>query len=349
MLDDTFGDMLYIPRNIEGDLPSPLALRGKVLIKGKRPPGIDDEDNDIAAAESTFDDGRGGSVNERKAVDLPKIVPELARLTLFNGTKFKDFEKSIELPSTDMHSISEPKIEKIIEKGRDHLSLWKQYNKKHMTRTYPAGTRVDSSNYDPVVPWAMGCQLVALNFQTSDSPLILNDGRFRENGGCGYVLKPPFLTNEEHSPSSAIKLSIRILSGSCLPKVKGKKFGEVMDPYVVVSVHDACDAFPEKEQSSLSVTAESKTSSISDNGFCPQWKDAEIFSFDVNCPDVAMVKFSVMDREKSSSDRIMCEAAVPVSCLRCGYRSVHLYDNYGARPGAFAFATILVYVEKGSM
>uniref|UniRef100_A0A7S2Y369 phosphoinositide phospholipase C n=1 Tax=Entomoneis paludosa TaxID=265537 RepID=A0A7S2Y369_9STRA len=32
--------------------------------------------------------------------------------------------------------------------------------------------------------------MVALNFQTPDTPLIINDGRFRENKRCGYILKP---------------------------------------------------------------------------------------------------------------------------------------------------------------
>ena len=33
-------------------------------------------------------------------------------------------------------------------------------------RTYPKGTRFDSSNYDPTLLWGCGVQMVALNFQT---------------------------------------------------------------------------------------------------------------------------------------------------------------------------------------
>ncbi len=33
--------------------------------------------------------------------------------------------------------------------------------------------------------WNVGCQLVALNYQTAGSVMRLNDGRFRDNGGCG--------------------------------------------------------------------------------------------------------------------------------------------------------------------
>ena len=40
------------------------------------------------------------------------------------------------------------------------------YNKRQLSRVYPRGTRVDSSNFMPQMFWNAGCQLVALNFQT---------------------------------------------------------------------------------------------------------------------------------------------------------------------------------------
>ena len=77
------------------------------------------------------------------------------------------------------------------------------YNKRQISRLYPKGARVDSSNYMPQVGalhcplssylhhppstrlrdslvlqvqvfWNSGCQLVALNFQTPDLPMQLN-------------------------------------------------------------------------------------------------------------------------------------------------------------------------------
>lgn len=35
--------------------------------------------------------------------------------------------------------------------------------------------------------------LVALNFQTHGEQMDLNNGRFLQNGQCGYALKPPFM------------------------------------------------------------------------------------------------------------------------------------------------------------
>ena len=40
-----------------------------------------------------------------------------------------------------------------------------EYNSLQLSRIFPAGGRVDSSNYDPTVCWLAGCQIVALNFQ----------------------------------------------------------------------------------------------------------------------------------------------------------------------------------------
>lgn len=41
----------------------------------------------------------------------------------------------------------------------------------------------------------LSCHLlsVALNFQTAGEGMDLNDGLFRQNGNCGYVLKPRFM------------------------------------------------------------------------------------------------------------------------------------------------------------
>ena len=35
--------------------------------------------------------------------------------------------------------------------------------------------------------------MVALNYQTPDLGMQINQGLFRLNGGCGYVLKPAWL------------------------------------------------------------------------------------------------------------------------------------------------------------
>lgn len=62
---------------------------------------------------------------------------------------------------------------------------------------------------------------VALNFQTAGLEMDLNDGLFRQNGCCGYVLKPDFMrdANTQFSPDKPeerqgykpLRLSIQVL------------------------------------------------------------------------------------------------------------------------------------------
>jgi len=149
-LTDTFKNKLYVPRpeDVSGDLPAPEELRGMVVIKGKRPPESEDNPVDVEYDEeidqydtSAYEDGSPKSAKKKKGnsngtpAKPPKVVKELARLTLFHGTKFKEFEKSIGEPPSHMHSIGESKITSILSKSPRNAPLWRKYNVHHMTRT----------------------------------------------------------------------------------------------------------------------------------------------------------------------------------------------------------------------
>lgn len=45
--------------------------------------------------------------------------------------------------------------------------LFDRFTERNILRVFPAGTRIDSSNYNPVLAWNHGCQMVALNMQVS--------------------------------------------------------------------------------------------------------------------------------------------------------------------------------------
>lgn len=62
------------------------------------------------------------------------------------------------------------------------------YNMRQNSRIYPAGARVNSSNYMPQTYWNAGCQMVALNYQTPDTPMQLNLAKFEFNGTTGCVM-----------------------------------------------------------------------------------------------------------------------------------------------------------------
>lgn len=79
--------------------------------------------------------------------------------------------------------------------------------------------------------------MVALNFQTSDLPMQLNQGKFEYNGGCGYLLKPDFMRRPDktfdpfaESPVDGViaaQCSVRVISGQFLSDKKVGTYVEV--------------------------------------------------------------------------------------------------------------------------
>ncbi|EZG55492.1 phospholipase C-like protein [Gregarina niphandrodes] len=111
--------------------------------------------------------------------------------------------------------------------ARDLVDFHRQY----LSRIFPAGTRLWSSNYYPIPAWNWGCQMVALNYQVKGISMFLNHGRFRDNG---YVLKPrilrdptiPFdsrhVTKEilQQAEEQPLLISIEVMAGRQLPLAK---------------------------------------------------------------------------------------------------------------------------------
>jgi Phosphatidylinositol-specific phospholipase C, Y domain len=86
-------------------------------------------------------------------------------------------------------------------------------------RIYPGPLRLDSSNFNPSLFWAIGCQMVALNLQTPGVPTQLNQARFRQNGRCGYVLKPELSLGvlEKHLKWGSFKKPPRLKASDSSP------------------------------------------------------------------------------------------------------------------------------------
>lgn len=145
-----------------------------------------------------------------------------------------------------MVSFGETKSEDLAKRsGRDYV----RFTKKNLVRVYPKGMRTDSSNYEPIPHWNVGAQLVALNYQTNDKPMLFNDALFALNGGSGYVLKAEYLCKGDQygtsyrksvptAPDGKIKrVSIKIISGQHIPKPNKSTVGDVIDPYVKLQVY----------------------------------------------------------------------------------------------------------------
>ena len=277
---------------------------------------------------------------------LQPVSPSLAKLTLLHSANHRNWEKSSQLPSYAMHSIPDTRVVTKAEQGKEEWERWVEFNKAHFARVYPESA---SRNYNPVLPWAMGYQFVSMNF-IRNKFMLLNDGRFRENGNQGYVLKPEYLCNSTSSfePGSAgdalncttpRKISIRILSGMCLPKSVDKKSSSTINPFVRVTLYDASPA-------TLLPSPVFKTQVVDSNGLNPVWNSKEAANFSCLNPSVGMLLFSVYDHcNIHKTDLFIGSSAMPVSCIREGYRCVSLFDSNNARSGSMKHACLFIKVK----
>uniref|UniRef100_A0A8C3TDM5 1-phosphatidylinositol 4,5-bisphosphate phosphodiesterase delta-4 n=1 Tax=Chelydra serpentina TaxID=8475 RepID=A0A8C3TDM5_CHESE len=228
--------------------------------------------------------------------------------------------------------------------GSHHLRLppgnaFARHNAGQLTRIYPSGLRTDSSNYDPQEMWNVGCQLVALNVQTAGAEMDLSDGLFRQNGRCGYVLKPAFLRDagtafDPDDPRSRAeggpwRLAIQVISGQQLPKVANSKPSAIVDPLVRVEIHGV----PADQ-------ARRETQYVENNGFNPSW--GETLPFKVHVPELALVRFVVEDYDKASRNDFVAQFTLPFASLKSGYRHVHLLSKDGT---AIPPSSLFVHVQ----
>ncbi len=78
------------------------------------------------------------------------------RRVLFAADASKKFNEMSSFPETKLERFcTQPKVREFV-----------THNMQQVSRVYPKGQRIDSSNYDPMPCWLAGAQLVALNYQT---------------------------------------------------------------------------------------------------------------------------------------------------------------------------------------
>uniref|UniRef100_A0A8C1VUX2 Phosphoinositide phospholipase C n=1 Tax=Cyprinus carpio TaxID=7962 RepID=A0A8C1VUX2_CYPCA len=321
---DILGDML-LTNTVDGvssELPSPEALKRKILLKGKKigndsesPTGeVSDEDE---AAEMNKDSPASESLPTDGKVPKSKqnLCRELSDLMFCKSIHFHSFEHSrMSAKPDEMSSFSESKARKYSKEAGSDFVL---HNTRQLTRVYPSGIRTDSSNYCPVDMWNMGCQIVALNFQTAGMEMDLNDGLFTQNGCSGYILKPEILYY--HPLQFSVKVlnmfPLQVISGQQLPKLKQKEWS-IVDPLVRVEIYGV----------SLD-QAKQETKYIDNNGFNPRWN--ETLKFTIHTPELALVRFVVEDYDKASRNDFIGQYTLPFTCIQPGYRHVHLLSKDG--------------------
>jgi len=302
----------------------------------------------VTLAETTLDEKKAALAHAQKYKEkYDKVAPvslELASLALLDSCKLQNWEKSIALPCTKILSFPQGLVLHMLNLEAQVKGILR-FTRNHLLRSFPSWKVADGTthlNYNPVAQWAVGCQLVSMDFQVSDEHLLVNDGRFRMNGSSGYVLKPQYLLKDGNPSEKWQHWKLHVLSGRCLPKPTGRRgllsSGHV-NPYVRVYLYDGVTG---KNSAKLLYS----TASVDRNGLNPVWDTSKEFEVAVERPSIADVLFAAWDKRSDGSSDFIAGAAVPVSCMREGYRSVSLYDSLHTKLGPFSFASLFVRAQK---
>ncbi|XP_040509337.1 1-phosphatidylinositol 4,5-bisphosphate phosphodiesterase delta-3 isoform X1 [Gallus gallus] len=324
------GDML-LTQPLEGQdpsvLPSPEQLKGKVLVKGKKLPELQPEPCGVTSILDEEEEEETEEEDRLQAKDASHVAPELSAMVVYcQATPFPGLAQALQHPRPyEMSSFSERKARKLIKEAGP---AFMRYTSRQLSRVYPLGLKMTSSNYNPQEMWNAGCQLVALNFQTPGYEMDLNTGRFLGNGGCGYVLKPQFLRSPHSGSPRPLVLRIRVITAQQLPKLNREKLSSIVDPFVRVEIYGVT-ADCSKQQ----------TAYRSNNGFNPRWE--ETLTFQLQVPELALVRFVVEDHDSTSCNDFVGQFTLPLGSMREGYRHIHLLSKDGA---SLSPATLFVHV-----
>ncbi|KAM4626800.1 1-phosphatidylinositol 4,5-bisphosphate phosphodiesterase delta-4 [Discoglossus pictus] len=330
-------------------LPSPEELKGRILLKGKKIGGLEDclneqqEDSYMGEVSEDEDNGENEANLRTEDKSTPKkskerLSQELSDCIIYcKSVPFESFKHSkSNYKLYELSSFTEYKARKLVrEPGNEFV----RHTTWQLTRIYPTGLRTDSSNFNPQEMWNVGCQMVALNFQTAGVEMDLNDGLFQQNAHCGYILKPLFMRQMEtmFNPDqpqdsdgfSPVYLSIQVISAQQLPKVENSKEGSIVDPLVRVEIFGV-----PMDQTKL------ETKYIENNGFNPMWH--ETLQFKIHVPDLALVRFVVEDYDKTTRNDFIGQYTIPFKSIKLGYRHIHLLSKDGTKMPP---ASLFVYIR----
>ncbi|XP_056152745.1 1-phosphatidylinositol 4,5-bisphosphate phosphodiesterase epsilon-1 [Lampris incognitus] len=195
-----------------------------------------------------------------------------------------------------------------------------QHTVCQLLRTYPAATRIDSANPNPLPFWLHGIQLVALNYQTDDLPMHLNTALFEANGGCGYVLKPAVLWDR----------GCPLQQQFCPLERDVENMSPAVYSLTIVSGQNVCPSnsagSPCIEVDVLGMPVDNchfRTKPIHRNTLNPMW--SEHFQFSVYFEEMCFLRIAVVE---NNSSQTTAQRTLPLKALKPGYRHIQLRTQH---------------------
>ncbi|CAH0040650.1 unnamed protein product [Clonostachys solani] len=298
---------------------------------------------------SSNSDNESGSEAGSAAHSSNSTVRVLGELGVYcAGVKFQGFDMPDAKNYNHIFSFMESSFAKNSREDKMALDL---HNMRYLMRVYPDGIRLGSSNFDPLIYWRRGVQMVALNWQTNDIGMQLNRAMF-EGGtdSSGYVLKPKELRDIQILPfnldiaegkkeRSVVSFNIDVLSAQQLMRPANLASNKAMNPYIEIEVFDG-RAFGRKSETRLSnmlsTPLKVQTEVVRENGFNPMFNNGQFpFRVVTKHPEFVFVKFTVKlsanGESHSNKDSGVASWTVKVCNLRQGYRTLPLENDEGVQ------------------
>ncbi|XVE69425.1 hypothetical protein DITRI_Ditri09bG0151400 [Diplodiscus trichospermus] len=353
MVTQTFGDVLFSTGSeCLKEFPSPESLKKRIIISTKPPKEyleakeVKDKENDSQRGKASDEEAWGKEVldlkgshiadskndldeeDEEDLEDVDKsqhnLAPEYKRLIAIHAGKPKgglDEWLKVDPDKVRRLSMSEQQLEKAAETHGKQIVRFTQQN---ILRVYPKGIRVDSSNYNPLIGWMHGAQMVAFNMQGYGRSLWLMHGMFKANGGCGYVKKPDFLLNSNEVFDPKVKLPVKKILKMTVYMGEGWYYDFHHTHFDAYSPPDFYARIGIAGVPADSVMKKTKT--LEDN-WVPSWN--EEFEFPLTVPELALLRIEVHEYDMSEKDDFGGQTCLPISELRSGIRAVCLNSRKG--------------------
>lgn len=287
-----------------------------------------------------------------------KISAALGRLGVYSaGIHFDGFDAADAKTFNHIFSFKEKTFAKNSQPGEKKRCLFR-HNMRYMMRVYPNGTRISSTNFNPLIYWKRGVQMAALNWQTWDTGMQLNQAMFGSGPDqCGYCLKPLGFREIQLMPNGPgqwatkrerknISLSVDVISAQQLMRPFNLPEKRTVDPYVEFEVFLADDKSSKYDSNGNSTQGPLKyrTKIVRGNGFNPEFDDRFNLSFTTKYPDLVFLRWTVKLADKGYNDRspALATFTVKLTSLKQGYRTLPLLDHNGDR---YLFSTLFCRVK----
>ncbi|XP_068668085.1 phosphoinositide phospholipase C 2-like [Aristolochia californica] len=362
MINKTFGDMLFYPDSDPlKEFPSPEELKKRFIISTKPPKEYmeskSQKENESGKKKSSEDEETWGkevpdlktkleAVDKHKEHDNEDLhqeegdpddgdhkqeneAPEYKHLIAIHAGHGKGtLTEILQVDPNKVRRLSMSELE-LENAAETHGIELVRFTQRNLLRIYPKGTRIDSSNYNPMLGWMHGAQMVAFNMQGYGRSLWLMHGMFRANGGCGYVKKPDFLLKS--GPHDEIFYPTKVLPVKKTLMVKVY----LGDGWYLDFHHTHFDLYsPPDFYTRVGIagvpddTVMRKTKTVEDD-WAPVWN--EEFTFPLTVPELALLRIEVHEYDMSEKDDFGGQTCLPVSELRSGIRAVPLFDKKGVK------------------